>query len=165
MPPRAGFVGDELGSAIIASRLARDMMSLCFLMEKQYAPYSKWFGSAFQRLKCADQLWLILWRAQQSSTWVEREAALCDAYESLARMHNALAITDALPTTVSPFFGRPFKVIHGEMFAQALIAQITDPDVKRIALRHLIGSIDQFSDSTDLRSATRWRPTLRLLYL
>lgn len=163
--PRAGFVGDELGSAIIASRLVRDVMSLCFLMEKQYAPYPKWYGTAFQRLKCADQLRSVLWRVQQSSTWQDREAALCEAYESLARMHNELGITEVLPTTVSPFFGRPFNVIHGETFAQALVSQITDPDVKRIALRHLIGSIDQFSDSTDLRSDTSWRPTLRLLYL
>lgn len=163
--PRAGFVGDELGSAIIASRLVRDVMSLSFLMENQYAPYPKWFGTAFQRLKCADQLRPVLWRVRQSSTWKEREAALCEAYESLARMHNALEITEALSTTVSPFFGRPFNVIHGETFAQALLAQITDPDVKRIASRPLIGSIDQFSDSTDLRSATVWRPKLRLLYL
>ncbi len=162
---RAGCVGDETGSAIIASRLARDVMGLCFLMEKQYAPYPKWFGTAFQQLKCADQLLPVLWRAQQSPTWQEREAQLCDAYEMLARMHNALEITEALPETVSPFFGRPFKVIHGEYFAQALVAQITDPAVKRIASRRLIGSIDQFSDNTDLRSVTDWRSTLRLLYL
>ena len=43
---RAGFVGDELGSVIIASRLVRDIMRLCFLMERQYAPYPKWFGTA-----------------------------------------------------------------------------------------------------------------------
>lgn len=163
--PRAGFVGDELGSAIIASRLVRDVMSLCFLMEKQYAPYPKWFGTAFQRLTCADQLQPVLWRVQQSPTWKEREAALCEAYVLLARMHNALEITRALPTTVSPFFGRPFNVIHGETFAQALVAQIIDSDVKRIASRHLIGSIDQFSDNTDLRSVTDWRPMLRQLYL
>jgi hypothetical protein len=46
--PRAGFVGDELGSALIGSRLVRDIMNLCFLLEKQYAPYPKWFGTAFQ---------------------------------------------------------------------------------------------------------------------
>ena len=44
---RAGMAGDELGSAIIGSRLVRDLMRLCFLMEKQYAPYPKWFGTAF----------------------------------------------------------------------------------------------------------------------
>ena len=49
--PRAGFVGDELGSALIGSRLVRGAMNLCFLMEKRYAPYAKWFGTAFKQLK------------------------------------------------------------------------------------------------------------------
>src|SRR5215207_5082421 len=48
--PRAGYVGDELGSALIGSRLARDIMSLSFLIERQYAPYPKWFGTAFKQL-------------------------------------------------------------------------------------------------------------------
>jgi hypothetical protein len=99
--PRAGFVGDELGSALIGSRLVHDVMSLCFLMEKQYAPYPKWFGTAFKQLRCADQFWPVLWRAQQASIWQEREAALGDAYELLAQMHNALEVTQHLPETPS----------------------------------------------------------------
>jgi len=162
--PRAGFVGDELGSAIIGSRLVRDVMSLCFLLEKQYAPYPKWFCTAFKQLQCADQLWPVLWRAQQAPTWQEREAALCEAYEFLARAHNALGITPHLPEAVSHFFNRPFKVIDGSSFAQALVAQITDPEVKRVASRQLIGSIDQYSDNTDLRTTADFRPALRKLY-
>ena len=38
---RAGSVGDELGSTLIGSRLVSDLMRLCFLMERQYAPYSR----------------------------------------------------------------------------------------------------------------------------
>ena len=162
--PRAGFVGDELGSAIIASRLVRDVMNLCFLIEKQYAPYPKWFGTAFKQLHCAERLWPILWRAQVSPTWKEREAALCQAYELLASMHNALGITREMPETASPFFGRPFKVIHGDAFAYAIIEHITDDEVRRIASKRLIGSVDQFSDNTDLRCATEFRPVIRRLY-
>jgi uncharacterized protein DUF4037 len=51
--PRAGSVGDELGSVLIGARLVRDIMHLCFLFEKQYAPYPKWFGTAFRRLHSA----------------------------------------------------------------------------------------------------------------
>jgi hypothetical protein len=36
--------------------------------------------------------------------------------------------------------------------------------VQEIAERSLLGSIDQFSDSTDLRSYISWRPLLRRLY-
>ncbi len=38
------MIGDEVGSALIGSRLVRDIMRLCFLMEQTYAPYAKWFG-------------------------------------------------------------------------------------------------------------------------
>ncbi|HLJ32269.1 MAG TPA: DUF4037 domain-containing protein [Ktedonobacteraceae bacterium] len=162
--PRAGYVGDELGSAIIASRLVRDIMRLCFLMEKRYAPYPKWFGSAFRQLSCAQHFVPILWRVQQSSTWQEREAAFSEAYAVLASMHNALGITETLSATVSSFHDRPFNVIHGEIIAQAILKQITSPQVKHLVTRHLIGSVDQFSDSTDLLSSSEHRLLLRKLY-
>jgi hypothetical protein len=162
--PRAGSVGDELGSAIIGSRLVRDIMSLCFLMERQYAPYPKWFGSAFGQLRCAEELAPILWRAQQAVNLRAREAALAEAYEWLARRHNRMGITELLPETASTFWGRPFHVIHGDRFSCAIPERITDPAVQAIAEDGLLGSIDQFSDSTELRSNVRWRPALRRLY-
>src|SRR5205814_4162108 len=53
---RAGLAGDEIGSALIGARLVRDLVRLCFLMERVYAPYPKWFGAAFDRLGCAEKL-------------------------------------------------------------------------------------------------------------
>jgi hypothetical protein len=47
---RTAEVGDELGSRVIAARLVRELMRLCFLFERRYAPYSKWLGSAFRGL-------------------------------------------------------------------------------------------------------------------
>ncbi len=162
--PRAGYAGDELGSALIGARLVRDCMSLCFLMEKQYAPYPKWFGTAFQRLACAPRLTPGLAHAQHAEGWQEREAALGEVYVALAEMHNVLGLTERLPAALAPFYTRPFRVIQGDRFAAALVEGITDPDVRRIAGRRLIGSIDQWSDSTDLRGVSAWRPTLRELY-
>jgi hypothetical protein len=161
---RAGQAGDELGSALIGSRLVRDVMSLGFLMERQYAPYPKWFGTAFGRLACAAALTPLLWRAQQAPTWPEREAALGAACEHLARLHNALGLTPPLPETLAPFHSRPFQVIQSDAFVDALLARITDPAVQRVAARRPIGSLDQLSDSTDLRSDAAWRPILRQLY-
>jgi Domain of unknown function (DUF4037) len=162
---RAGTVNDEIGSAIIGSRLVRDLMRLCFLMEKRYAPYPKWFGTAFNELKCADDLAPILSRALLATAWQEREKYLAAAYEYVAAMHNRLGITEPLSTNVSNFFGRPFLVIHlAGKFADAIRASIADPMIKRIAGRKLVGSIDQFSDSTDILSDPQWRTILRRLY-
>lgn len=80
-------------------------------------------------------------------------------------MHNALGLTEPMPERVSSFYNRPFPVIHGGLFADALRAQITDPAVRRIAARRLIGSIDQLSDNTDLLCGTHWRAVLRNLYI
>lgn len=161
---RAGAAGDELGSALIGSRLVRDLMRLCFLIEEQYAPYAKWFGTAFARLKCAERLSPPLRRAQLAGTWKEREQGLVEAYEAMAEMHNSLGITAPLPTTAKNFFGRPFKVIALHGFADALRARIIDPEVRRIADRGLIGGIDMISDNTEILSDPRWRPAIRRLF-
>ena len=143
---RAGFVGDELGSALIGSRLVQDLMRLCFLMEKQYAPYSKWFGTAFSRLACSAELSPILQKALRAETWPERENALLAAYEQVAAMHNALHITQPVPTEVHQLWNRPFKVLWGD-FPGALHSQIQDPEVERIAERWPVGGIDQPRDA------------------
>lgn len=72
---RCGDVGDELGSRLIAARLVNDLMLLCFLMERQYAPYSKWFGTAFARLACANDLGPIFQQVMEAATWLEREGS------------------------------------------------------------------------------------------
>ncbi|HSK73562.1 MAG TPA: DUF4037 domain-containing protein, partial [Pyrinomonadaceae bacterium] len=162
---RAGFAGDEIGSAIIAARLVRDLMRLCFLMEKRFAPYPKWFGKAFSQLDCAEDLSPAFKKALSAEIWQEREKHLVKAYEYAAEMHNNLKITEPLTAKAGDFFGRPFRVIHLHgKFADEICKQITDPTVKRIAERKLIGGIDQISDNTDILSDPQWRMILRKLY-
>jgi hypothetical protein len=161
---RAGDVGDDLGSRVIAARLVRDVMMLCFLMERVYAPYPKWFGTGFSKLKCAHELNIIFQPVFSAEHWRERQTMLGSVYNFVAEMHNALGITEPLPTIPTSFHERPYAVIHGEIFAEAIREKITDPEVRRIADKTWIGSIDQFSDSTDLREATILRETLRRLF-
>jgi hypothetical protein len=161
---RAGSVGDEIGSALIGARLVRDLMRLCFLMERAYAPYPKWFGTAFRRLACADEVSPHLAGALAAADWRGREEHLARAYRVVARMHNALGVTDPLPTEPRRFFGRPFRVIELHGFSAALLSRVEDGRVRRIAARRPVGGIDVFSDSTDLVSHASWRETLRKLY-
>jgi hypothetical protein len=145
---RAGEVGDELGSQVIAGRLVREIMKLAFLMEKQYAPYSKWLGMAFSRLKIAKRLSPVLRQVLLAKTWRTREKWLSKAYSVVAQQHNALRITKPLPTKATLYYSRPYLVIHGDTFANAIKKEIKDPQVKRI--KTAVGSIDQFTDSTDV---------------
>jgi hypothetical protein len=133
-------------------------------MQKTYAPYPKWFGTAFKQLSGAKDLWPVLQGALKSETWQIRESYLAKAYEHIAVRHNALGLTAPFPERVIPFHGRPFQVIALRGFVEALLKQIEDPVVKRIAKRPLIGSIDLFSDNTDLVSTPYWRPLVRQLY-
>ncbi|MCP4426777.1 MAG: DUF4037 domain-containing protein [Chloroflexi bacterium] len=160
---RAGDAGDELGSQLLAARLVHDIMLLCFLMERQYAPYPKWFGAAASRLECAPRLMPILQRVLTAATWQEREIPLCEAFKLAAKKHNQLGITEALDTAVSHFHGRPYKVIHADRFVTAIKNVIADETVKAIPTN--IGSIDQFSHSADLREQARLHRRLATLYI
>jgi len=161
---RAGITGDELGSAVIAARQVDNIMRLCFLMEKSYAPYPKWFGSAFKNLRAGPDLYAILQKVLAAETWQNRESHLSNAYEYLAKMHNQLAITEPLVQTVSQFHERTFSVISMGLFSKTIMAKITNAEIKAIAQRPLIGSIDQFSDSTDMKTNASWRPVLCQLF-
>ena len=161
---RAGSVGDELGSALIGAPLVRDLMRLCFLMERRFAPYPKWFGTAFRQLSCAAELTPHLTAALRARDWRRREQNLVAAYERVAAMHNASGLTDPLPRHARDFYGRPFRVIALHGFAAALAARIEDPRLRRLTERHTIGSLDQFSDSTDHLEDVALRPKLRRLY-
>lgn len=159
---RSGWRGDELGAGVMAARLAHDVMQLCFLQERTYMPYPKWFGTAFSQLSCAHTLRPILQQVVSVSTWQERESALCAAYEQVALQHNTLGVTEPLETAVSSFYDRPFRVIYAGRFAQALKTAVSDPTVKAITTD--IGSIDQFSHSTDLRAYPQLQRRLETLY-
>ena len=101
---------------------------------------------------------------QLAETWQLREAPLAGAYEFLAGMHNSLGITEPLPQKVSHFHNRPFMVIHGDQFANAILRHVQDSVVLRISQRSLVGSVDHLSDNTKLHSDITRRVILRQLY-
>jgi hypothetical protein len=146
---RCGEVGDELGSAVVAGRLVRDVMRLCLLMDRRYPPYSKWLGSAFARSPQASSLTPVLTAALAATDRHLRERHLTRAYEAVAVMHNQLGITDPVDPATRPYHSRPFQVLHAERFTEALMARITDPAIGSLPT---IGAVDQFIDSTDVLS-------------
>jgi hypothetical protein len=150
-PGRCAEVGDELGSRLVTARLVRDIMRLCFLMEQEYTPYTKWFGTAFSRLNCGPILNPLLTACLTADSWDQREEALIVVYRTIASMQNTLALTDPLPTEPSYFFTRPFRVLHSGQFADALSAHLESDLLHLVAS---IGAVDQWVDSTDILSNT-----------
>ncbi|HEU4948528.1 MAG TPA: DUF4037 domain-containing protein [Kribbella sp.] len=154
---RTAEVGDELGSAVVAARLARDMMRLALLTARRYAPYTKWLGAAFARLDNSDRLDQALLQAMAAQTLADREQALSRAYKALARRHNALGLTGPVDESVRQFHDRPAMVLGAARFADAWLAKVQDPWLRELVR---LGAIDQFADNSDLLSDP---PTYRRL--
>ena len=97
-----------------------------------------------------------------AADWRAREAHLARAYECLARMHNALVVTDRVSEEVAPFHGRPYLVIHADRFAEAIERAITSDMVRAWPPR--IGSVNQWADATDMLDRPSLLAQLRAVY-
>lgn len=145
-PGRCAETGDDLGSAVVTARLARDLMCLWLLMNRHYPPYSKWLGSAFARVPGTQELAGHLAGALAAADWPGRERHMVRAYLTVAGAHNRLGLTEPLDPATRPYYDRPFQVLDAGRFARALAAAIGDPAIGRLPPA---GAVDQFIDNTD----------------
>jgi hypothetical protein len=157
-PGRAAERGDEVGSRLVTARLAHDLVRLCFLLERRYAPYAKWLGTAFGELESAVEAGPALEAALAATEWPAREEALVAAYEAVARRQ--VALTPGPEPRVHAYFTRPFRVIGGDRFAEACLERVADPRLRALPL---VGAVDQVTDSADVLHPLRWR-SLAVLY-
>jgi hypothetical protein len=137
---RTGYVGDEMGSRIIASRLVRDVVRMAFLLDRQYAPYSKWLGATFARLPSAVALLPLLDKVLLAEDWRARQDNLAAAYLTLARRQLANRVGGTFEPIVGPYFGRPFTTVNADAAIEATIEAIGDPYVRGLPV---MGSVDQ----------------------
>jgi len=157
---RTGAVGDDLGSALVTARVVRDLVRIAFLVERRWAPYSKWLGTAFAKLPIAELVGPYLNAAVRAGGWREREAALCAAQRELAVVTNRLRLADEVDPEPRRFFDRDIRVLFGDRFTNALAARVTDPEVRALITRlgsryhdasaMLPGAIDQVVDSVEV---------------
>ncbi len=158
---RTAELGDEIGSRVLTARLVRDAMRLCFLQDGSYAPYAKWLGSAFRNLDPARTLLDPMLVAVTASRIDEREDALVAIVEELARRHNMLGLTAAVDASVRQFHARPFRVLGSHRFVDACLASVGDPWLRSLPL---VGSVDQWIDSSDVLSEQDALPIVRGAY-
>jgi hypothetical protein len=157
-PGRAAGLGDTLGARIITARQVERLMRLCFLLEKRYPPYSKWFGTAFRRLDCYPAMGPLLENALAAPDYPTSERWLARAYSLAADLFNRLGIAEPIDPRTRTFSGwhrlqgggpeelpgetRPYQVLFAGRFAEAAHAAIQDP--RLLALLANIGSVNQF---------------------
>lgn len=159
MVGRTAEAGDELGSLLLSAGLAGDLLSLAFALSRRWAPYAKWRGTVFRSLPVAARLGPLL-DAAVAPGWREREDALAAACEVLLDLQRDRGLP-APESAVIPFFSRPYRTVDPAV-PRGLLAGITDPDVAR--LPEMVGSIEQWVDSTDVLSSPGRRPAVQAAY-
>jgi hypothetical protein len=137
------------------------MMRLALLLDRRYAPYQKWLGTAFAQSRHPDDLPTHLAGAVHAPNIAARESALASAYAALARRHNGAGLTSALDPAPRTYHDRAAQVLMADRFTDACLATIDDPVLKALPL---IGAIDQVIDNTDVLSEPERYRQLASLY-
>ena len=160
MVGRTAVRGDELGSRLLSAQLADDLMWLAFALSRQWPPYAKWRGTAFQALGIAADLAGPLAASAAAPDWRDRESSLAEACEVLLSAQRARGLP-APGSAVTRFWDRPFRTVD-DAIAEALLAGIADPQVSRLPAG--IGSIEQWADNVDVLASPARRGALRTAY-
>jgi Domain of unknown function (DUF4037) len=160
MVGRTAERGDELGSRLLSARLAGYLVWLAFALSRQWAPYAKWRGTAFQALDIAADLAGPLAAATTGADWHARETGLAEACEVLLSAQRALGLPAPAPAVI-PFWDRPYRTV-GDAVKESLLASITDRRV--ISLPPEIGSIEQWVSSVDVLAHPARRSALQDAY-
>jgi hypothetical protein len=160
MVGRTAIRGDDLGSRLLSAQLADDLVWLAFALSRQWPPYAKWRGTAFQALAIAADLAGPLAASATAPDWRDRESALAEACEVLLSAQRARGLP-APGSAVTRFWDRPFRTVD-DAIAQALLAGIADPQVSRLPAG--IGSIEQWADNVDVLASPGRRRALRTAY-
>ncbi|MCL1857802.1 MAG: DUF4037 domain-containing protein [Oscillospiraceae bacterium] len=156
---RCSQVGDELGSRIVCTHIAERLMRLCFLYKNKYAPYSKWFGTAFKRLSL-DNIHDEITAAISANTIAEREDHILNAQILVVELHNSCNITEPFEIVIDDY-GRNAKIIHADDLANMVQGKITSPELKNCLL---IGSMSQISNLNHLWDSPENRGKIYQLY-
>lgn len=158
---RCAAVGDETGSALVCGRIAERLMRLAFLYCGQYAPYSKWFGTAFSRLPVDERIKTAIQKAVTAANIAERETNLVQAQKWMADWHNTLGLTKPVDVEIQSYFGRDILVIYADRIAQAAQEALASTP---LAHAPLIGSVSEIANFTVLFDYPKYQKNIKALY-
>ena len=121
---RAGLVGDALSARVMAARLAHDAMRLTFLIERRWAPYDKWLGTALRTTALGEQVESGLEAALAGRDAKRQAERLNGVFGVLGDATNSLDLAPAVPTAPVRFWSRDIWTIGADRFTLALTAAI-----------------------------------------
>jgi hypothetical protein len=154
-------VGDNVGSIMVCARIADRLMRLSFLYCGKYAPYSKWFGTAFFQLPVRDDLKHALSSAVTAADIDEREHHIVNAQKMLADMHNQSGLTESVNVHIELYFDRNIKVIFAEKIANAVMKSLSGTVFENYPL---IGTLSSVPNYTSVFDDPSRRTSIKALY-
>lgn len=158
---RCGECGDEIGSQLVCARIAERLMRLCFLYKDTYAPYSKWFGTAFNCLDVDKKIKRTIQAALSANNLTDRENKIVEVQAMVADMHNSSGLTDFVKYQIESYFGRDIKVIFADKFAEATSEKLRDTALENIPL---IGTLSQIGGLSSFADEKEFYPQIIKLY-
>lgn len=159
---RAGSRGDDLGSRLVAAEVVRACVHLAYVLQRRWAPYSKWLGTCLAALPRSGPAVAAAARAVlEAPDWQARQAALVDLLRVVHRLQQASGLP-CVEQVVEPFFDRPFVGVPAGV-VEAVMASVQDPVVRSLPAG--VGSVEQWVHNTDVlvdagrrvRAAQAWR--------
>ena len=159
-PGRCSELNDTLGLSNVLGKIINSLGNLRFLQERQYRPYSKWWGSALKPL-LPESIYESLTQLSAQQDYTQLEKQLAKIYQFMAQQHNQLQLTPAISTELQTYYDRPFQVLFSGRFAQALQQSIESAQLRQLPL---YGGIDQISDQTHLLSYPQHCKSLQTLW-
>jgi len=141
-------LGEELGVKLITSRIVTALIKICFYIEKEYIPYSKWFSRSFKELKCYNIVNEHCMKIINCNDINKIEELLCKAYKKVLLLQNKLDLTDEIVLDTTDFYGRPYKVIFTSRITECLINSIESDELKKVKIDYL--SLIENNDGIDL---------------
>ncbi len=159
---RCGQCGDAVGSRIICSRICERLMRLCFLYKGVYAPYSKWFGTAFGRLNIDDKIKQAISGALSADDLTDREDKIIEAQTLIADLHNSSGLTETVNYKAESYFGRDIKVIFAEKFSEAAAKKLKGTEFENMPL---IGTLSQIGGISSIADEKKFYKQIIGLYM
>jgi len=154
-------VGDDLGSSLVCGRIADRLMRLAFLYCGQYAPYSKWFGTAFSKLPVGEAIKNAVYRAVTASDIKTREDSITAAQLLTAELHNNSGLTEYVGVKIESYYERDIKVIFGEKIASAAMKKLAGTDFEKYPP---IGTLSGVANFVGISDDLARRERVKLLY-
>lgn len=141
-------LGEMMGVKLITTRIINTLIKICFYIEGEYIPYSKWFARGFRELECYNELNDIFTKVINCSQMDKIEELICSACVKVVELQKRLNLSDDIQVKVESYYGRPYKVVLADKIANSLIKSISNERLKKISLDYI--SLVQNIDGIDL---------------